>query len=371
MYCVVSRVVWRKVARENWGKKCVELLVFSSSIVTSFWALLIRSQEGQGKYAFSDLPFWAHMLVETPLFIVCIPCQVQLQLCLGHPSLWNWTTSLYSSPDTCPRFHCLCIYFLPFSLTRSCSPPQPCQSLAFLTWFPTSENREVLQSMEDILKDQPVLFSSLAPEGCSPGVNDYLRGQESPWLSLRIPGILLSLSSASYLYSLSDFCHISQVCDSTSAWSVQPWLPSVLMFPVSLLMLATKWSSISPWMVGFSVTWLQKSSGRLMDCLKLALLLSQWMSGWLKSLVGHESLSIMLPITWARRLYPLNALDQTASSRHYPQGSFCCLGLWFSPPGFQPAHAVLLRWLLILSLLTLRASSPASFLPLLSLLKSL
>ncbi|KAK4822109.1 hypothetical protein QYF61_010037 [Mycteria americana] len=33
------------------------------------------------------------------------------------PSLHNQAASLYSSQDTCPSFHCLCISFLPFSLT--------------------------------------------------------------------------------------------------------------------------------------------------------------------------------------------------------------------------------------------------------------
>ncbi|KAK4827886.1 hypothetical protein QYF61_022309, partial [Mycteria americana] len=33
------------------------------------------------------------------------------------PSLHNPAASLYSSQDTCPCFHCLCISFLPFSLT--------------------------------------------------------------------------------------------------------------------------------------------------------------------------------------------------------------------------------------------------------------
>ncbi|KAK4817028.1 hypothetical protein QYF61_026034 [Mycteria americana] len=35
------------------------------------------------------------------------------------PSLHNQITSLCSSQDTCPCFHCLCISFLPFTLTRS------------------------------------------------------------------------------------------------------------------------------------------------------------------------------------------------------------------------------------------------------------
>ncbi|KAK4830752.1 hypothetical protein QYF61_013241 [Mycteria americana] len=33
------------------------------------------------------------------------------------PSLHNWASPLYSSQDTCPCFHCLCISFLLFSLT--------------------------------------------------------------------------------------------------------------------------------------------------------------------------------------------------------------------------------------------------------------
>ncbi|KAK4829843.1 hypothetical protein QYF61_006853 [Mycteria americana] len=48
-----------------------------------------------------------------------IHSRVQLQLSLGllTPPIHNRAVSLYSSQDTCPCFHCLCISFLPFSLT--------------------------------------------------------------------------------------------------------------------------------------------------------------------------------------------------------------------------------------------------------------
>jgi len=41
--------------------------------------------EWGGGYTFFDLCFLADMSLEALLFILCIPCQVQLLLCLGLP----------------------------------------------------------------------------------------------------------------------------------------------------------------------------------------------------------------------------------------------------------------------------------------------
>ncbi|KAK4819020.1 hypothetical protein QYF61_024136, partial [Mycteria americana] len=60
-----------------------------------------------GQYAFFGLPFLAD-----------IPFSSSRTLAFLTPSLHNWAVSLYFSQDTCPCFHCLCISFLPFSLTR-------------------------------------------------------------------------------------------------------------------------------------------------------------------------------------------------------------------------------------------------------------
>lgn len=145
------------------------------------------------------------------------------------------------------------------------------------------------------LKDLSALFCSRAPHGSSPRVL-----LTSPWKD----GSLLTLSSGSYLYFSSDLCHISHVGKLHIVWSLQPRLPSVLMSPAGLLMLVMSGYSISPPVAGLSITWLQKLSRRLVDYLKLALLLSQWMSGWLKSPCRTRVLSVMLPITWIRRLHP-------------------------------------------------------------------
>ncbi|KAK4818643.1 hypothetical protein QYF61_016614 [Mycteria americana] len=53
---------------------------------------------------------------------------------------------------------------------------QPCQSLAFLAWFLTPGDRELLRSVESVLKDLPALFCSLAPEGSFPVYRLNFRG---------------------------------------------------------------------------------------------------------------------------------------------------------------------------------------------------
>lgn len=70
------------------------------------------------QYAFFNL----HFLADIPglPIILFILGQDQFQLHLGLPdrSLHNWVASLYSSQDTCPCFHYLCISFLPLYLTN-------------------------------------------------------------------------------------------------------------------------------------------------------------------------------------------------------------------------------------------------------------
>ncbi|KAK4810366.1 hypothetical protein QYF61_019285 [Mycteria americana] len=49
--------------------------------------------------------------------VTSLPFSSSCALAFLTPSLHNRAVSLYSSQDTCPCFHCLCISFLPFSLT--------------------------------------------------------------------------------------------------------------------------------------------------------------------------------------------------------------------------------------------------------------
>jgi len=58
----------------------LSISAFSLSIVTSLPVLII-----EGWYAFFDLCFLADLTVEALLIILCVPCQVQIQLCLGLP----------------------------------------------------------------------------------------------------------------------------------------------------------------------------------------------------------------------------------------------------------------------------------------------
>jgi len=69
---------------------------FSSPVVTSLLVLLIRG------YAFFDFPFLDDIPVEVLLVILCIPCQVQLQLRLGPPD--PIPTQLSSIPVLFPAY---------------------------------------------------------------------------------------------------------------------------------------------------------------------------------------------------------------------------------------------------------------------------
>ena len=94
MQSIHSRGVGREAASEDWGKKVIEYL--SLALVHCYQSASLAHQVG---YAFFDLPFLADIPVEALLTMPCIPCQVQLLLCLGLliPSLHNWAVSLYSS----------------------------------------------------------------------------------------------------------------------------------------------------------------------------------------------------------------------------------------------------------------------------------
>ncbi|KAK4827891.1 hypothetical protein QYF61_022314 [Mycteria americana] len=88
------------------AKKLLSTSAFSSSIVTSLPVLLITKPL---------LLFFASL---AKFSSICA-------LAFLTPSLHNRAGSVYFSQHTCPCFHCLCISFLPFSLTSSHASPLP------------------------------------------------------------------------------------------------------------------------------------------------------------------------------------------------------------------------------------------------------
>lgn len=80
-----SRAVGRKVAIEDWGKKLLSTSAFSS-----------------------------------PFLPVCQHClSGRVHLGLSHPIARQQNFITMPFPAHCPCFHCLCIWFIPFSLTTS------------------------------------------------------------------------------------------------------------------------------------------------------------------------------------------------------------------------------------------------------------
>jgi len=117
-------------------------------------------------------------------------------------------------------------------------------------------------------------------------------------LSLRAvsQGVLLTNSLKSWklvflkfrvLITLLAFPIFLRSVNSTNACSLQPSLPPVLTSLMSSLALVSIMSSIASSWAGVSITWLKKLSSMhskcLLNCLHLAALLFQQMSGWLKS----------------------------------------------------------------------------------------
>ncbi|KAK4818697.1 hypothetical protein QYF61_017918 [Mycteria americana] len=104
---------------------------------------------------------WEGLCSLSPL-LQSIHLRVQLQPRLGLPD--PIPTQTGSIPIVFPGY--LSLLPLPFDQQVS---TQPCQSLAFLAWFLTPGDRELLRSVESVLKDLPALFCSLVPEGSFPG----------------------------------------------------------------------------------------------------------------------------------------------------------------------------------------------------------
>ncbi|KAK4829123.1 hypothetical protein QYF61_002161 [Mycteria americana] len=96
-----TREVWEERSPvKTEAKKLLSTSAFSSSVVTSLPVLFIGGK-----------PFL--------LFLASfVKFSSSHALAFLTPSLHNWAASLYSSQDTCPCSHCLCISFLPFSLTK-------------------------------------------------------------------------------------------------------------------------------------------------------------------------------------------------------------------------------------------------------------
>ncbi|KAK4816953.1 hypothetical protein QYF61_025776, partial [Mycteria americana] len=101
------RGVGGKAASEDSVKKVVEYL---SLLLIQCYQLASRVHQGK--------PF---LLFFASLAKFSSSCA----LAFLTPSLHNRAASLYFSQDTCPCFHCLCISFLPFSLTSSLLPFLP------------------------------------------------------------------------------------------------------------------------------------------------------------------------------------------------------------------------------------------------------
>ncbi|KAK4828156.1 LOW QUALITY PROTEIN: hypothetical protein QYF61_024071, partial [Mycteria americana] len=107
------------------------------------------------------------------------------------PSLHNQAASLYSSQDTCLCFHCLCISFLPFSLTSR----SRLIHASLLPSLPDLLHLELLCFMESIFKDLLVLFCSFVPEGSCPGflLTNSLKSWHFAFLKFRVLTLLFAL----------------------------------------------------------------------------------------------------------------------------------------------------------------------------------
>ena len=186
------------------------------------------------------------------------------------PSLHNQAVSLYSSQDTCPCFHCLCISFLPFSLTSK-------------YWL----------SHAGLLPSLPLFLHLGIKSSCTLWRASLNICQLcSAFLSLRAvsQGAILTNSLKSWNFAFPKFRILNLLftwpfslgtVNSTSTWSLQPRLPPCLTSLISSLALVTVRSSMASSLVGLLSSIHSRS---LLDCLQLMVLLLQQISGWLKSL---------------------------------------------------------------------------------------
>lgn len=110
------RAVRRAGVREDGDKKLLSTSAFPCQLLP---ACMCHSL---GVYTPLDFPFLIEEPVEAFLVVFGISCYVQFKLALGFltPSLHRLKASLYSSHDTFPCFHCLCI-FLFISSIFSCT----------------------------------------------------------------------------------------------------------------------------------------------------------------------------------------------------------------------------------------------------------
>jgi len=161
-----SRELWvERLPVKTKAKKLLGPSAFASSVVPSLPALLIAG------CAFSDLPLLADVPAEAHLVTPCVPHQAQLPLRPGPPG------PIPAHPGSVPALCPGSLSLLPppghHLLALWSDQPvstQPCWSLTFLAWFLTPGDRELLRSVESVLKDLPALFRSPVPEGSIPGV---------------------------------------------------------------------------------------------------------------------------------------------------------------------------------------------------------
>ncbi|KAK4806147.1 hypothetical protein QYF61_001073 [Mycteria americana] len=255
------------------------------------------------------------------------------------PSLHKRAASLYSSQDTCPCFHCLYSSLLLFSLTSR-------SRLSHAGLFPSLPDFLYLGTESSCalwkvsLKICQLCSAPLSLRTLSQGflLTNSLNSWEFAFLKFGVLTILLA-------------CPISlRTVNSTN-----PRLPPVLMSLISSLALVTSRSSVASPLVGLSITWLKKLSSMhsrsLPDCLQLAVLLFQQMSGWLKSPSRTRSCEREASCSWRKKassgqlftIYPfLDVEGNTSAPPSLPVPSeqpvaidSCTPVMGFIPPGFS------------------------------------
>lgn len=126
---------------------------FCMSVITSFPVLFVR----KGAFSFLvNVPFLIFFTSTAKFSSKCTFLILPLHI---------YAPSLYYSQDSCSWFHCLCIFFLHFSLVLT----DPGQTPALLVLFFTCGKWEFLCSKNNVLKDLPGLFRYFVPDGSSPG----------------------------------------------------------------------------------------------------------------------------------------------------------------------------------------------------------
>ncbi|KAK4811032.1 hypothetical protein QYF61_015736 [Mycteria americana] len=257
-----TREVWEeRLPVKTEAKKLLSTSAFSSSVVTSLPVVFISG--------------------EALLVILCIPCQVQLQLRLGLPD------PIPTQPGSIP------ILFP-----------------AYLSLLPLPFDQQVLTHPCILLPSFPDFLHLGIESSCSPSLK-ICQFCSAP-LSLRAvsQGVLLTNSLNSWKFAFLKF---------------RPRLPPVLTSLISSLALVTNRSSIASPRVGLSITWVKKLSSMhsrsLLDCLQLATLLFQKMSGWLKSPSRTRACERDASCSWSIPLKGLWSKDKSTLDKVHLEAS--------------------------------------------------